>query len=185
MDSGKSRCIQCIDRTRRKNSAREGIVHDTAINTSMLQAATAPEQNSWRSISFLFSERTACAFCDERQALLRATTTEHRVTGGETGQSEKPVATDSHYSGRFAEHYRQRVKNGSWCVMGLITCNFLRRFGSDVFLAPLSRISSGIRPGYFTQGSRANKKHVRDDEAWQNGDRLQRSGICDYRLPVR
>jgi hypothetical protein len=86
----------------------------------MSQAATAPEINSCRSFSFLFQQAhwQCCAVRVWRSQ--RTTAMEHRVTGQRVRQVKNRSATELYYSGRFEEHYLQKVKSGSWCVTILL-----------------------------------------------------------------
>ena len=52
--------------------------------------------------------------------LQRATAMEHRIAGQRVRQVKNRSATELYYSGRFEEHYLQRVKSGSRCVTILL-----------------------------------------------------------------
>lgn len=62
--------------------------------------------------------------------LQRATAMEHRIAGQRVRQVKNRSATELYYSGRFEEHYLQRVKSGSRCDR-FVARNFTINWNAD------------------------------------------------------
>ena len=80
--------------------------------------------------------------------LQRATAMEHRLAGQRVRQVKNRSATELYYSGRFEEHYLQRVKSESWCVTVLLL-ETLRLTRTSTDTALLRCLSDAIKSGKF------------------------------------